>query len=458
MNRRDFLKLSGAGISALGLSRFMGVITMPYKTNAIAPIWTKIGNKAGFIPLGTVVEVGGSRTIKGRLVAEITSPNYSGKFVEPHYLGEYNVSPPPVPPPQLDNGLVIDNAQDLKNVLAMPSPPRTQIYIRGGTYELAEQLHCVWKEPATISGFRNETVIIKPVAPAYFALLIEGSGTTWKNIVVDGTNVQNATVKITMASNIVFRDIEVVHGGGVLVTHCKNIAIQNCHIHDNGTNKYVHGVYLSDDNDVTVAGCDIHHNSGHGVHTFVGANDQRYTIERNYIHDHGDRGIGVYYGVATVRNNILRRCGTGIAIAYDIVTAYIHNNTVTGSQNWGGGIAYFTLNAPAKPVSVDVSNNILDTCSSGFNAINTKAYPNTVILSNNLFSKCSVPIIKLDAPENITQANNITADAMVNDDGVEKFIPMPNSPARKAGLPLTDVYDDYIGHLRIAPPTIGAWE
>jgi hypothetical protein len=308
---------------------------------------------------------------------------------------------------------------------ALQSPlilPGSRLLLRAGNYTLGN-LQCTLSN-VTIMPYPGETVTLIALS-GYRCLLVNNChDVILDGLIFDGTHVLSEVLKITdTTANIIVQNCEVKNGTrhGILIsgtpTSCQII---NNHVHHNGSGGLDHGVYLSSVGGVTVSQNEIDHNTGHGVHAY-GSNDAAaYTIERNYVHDDGERGIGVYYGTAYVYNNIIRHAASiGVRASYNLVTAKIYNNTVTHSGGSAMEIANF-YNSP----TLTITNNLL--------------------LDNNY---------NIDADQSgAVNVSHTSTAAPASDDGGAGIV------GSEDGIALAEITVDYGGNARANPPTCGATE
>lgn len=148
---------------------------------------------------------------------------------------------------------------------------------------------------------------------------------TFRGLACDGVNVSFDCIKIEDADRITVDNCEVYNetvSQGILVsTGSTFVTIQNCDVHNNGTDNFTHGIYISQCTDAVV--------------------------ENNHCYSNAGWGIQVYAEVANVNDRVIvrnNRChdnGTGYASAAGIVLAasadaQIYNNTCW--DNPGPGI------------------------------------------------------------------------------------------------------------------------
>lgn len=310
--------------------------------------------------------------------------------------------------------------------------PGSRLLLRGGNY-LVGDLQCKLNN-VTIMPYDNESVTIIP-ANGYRALFFDSvSNVTVSGLTIDGSNISNECIKITgNASNIHITNCEIRWGRhAILMTGTvNNCEIDHCNIHHNGLSHLDHGVYLSSDYAGQVA--NVHHNTisnnaSNGVHAYGGDTNSEYTISHNYLFGNGEVGIGLYHGLASVYNNIVRGSGQrGITCRYALKGALIVYNTIidSGGQN-------LELNA--------LSQEQVE-----------------IVVKNNLFLGGGGAIINPGNVE-INASNNLEPDWTYITNDEDDVRPLPGSEAIGGGISVANITDDYAGNERQNPPTIGAYE
>lgn len=358
--------------------------------------------------------------------------------------------------------------------------PGDRLFLRGGTYTIGD-VECRLSG-VTIMPYPGELPIIQPLT-GYRGLLFGSFAhdIIWDSINIDGVNLTNECVKITDgAYNITVRNSELKNSPwhGILIsgstTH--DIIVEDCSIHDNGSDKLGHGVYLSDCTLATIQGNEIYNNAGHGVHV-NGGNDAAYNVvQQNYVHNNLDRGIGAYYGTVIIKNNVLYHSGgESICVRYGVVSTLIAFNTIR-VENGDTGIFISSL-AKATVDQTVINNAILgEGLGNGLYVelrnTNVEKYIGSVLIKNNLIEPLFTNQFSLLT---ITDSSKSMSDgvwgdvyiklgnysglyAPVVDNGGFDYMPDTGNPAIGKGVDVSGITTDIIGYVRTSPPTIGARE
>lgn len=311
--------------------------------------------------------------------------------------------------------------------------PGSRLLLHGGNY-LVGDLQCALSN-VTITNFPDEQAILIP-ASGTRALLFGSlaADVILDGLIIDAVNVAEG-IKITSgATNITIKNCEIKNatGQGIIITHgggtTTGTLIENCHVHHCGTDDFDHGIYIRTGG--TIIGCEINNNIGYGVHAYAGIGD--YTIEKCYIHDNGDFGIGAMYGNAIIKNNVMRGNGNSdIRATYDIFDLSAFYNTLLSAQP---GIA------------------------AGWRSTDDPAI--WTIQNNLCIGNTGISIDPALAGVTLTESNNLTVADITNitDNGANSIIPQAGHSAIGGGVAISGITTDYAGTTRANPPTIGAYE
>lgn len=327
------------------------------------------------------------------------------------------------------------------------------LLLREGTYP--EDLNNL-SAGVTVQAYNGETVTIQPTS-GNFVFYTENPNMTLNGLILDAVNVALDCVKFTSGATdgrLLNCEIKNAPQQGVLNTgNANGLLIDGCHIHHNGTSAQLdHGFYTGQTG-VIVRNCEIDHNASHGLHFFGGPTYASYTVDNNYIHDNGGRGIGAYYGDATIYNNVIRDNPYAIQLLYGLVAAEVAFNTCLGHTVRGIGAEVLT-----NEVALMLENNVLVSASQY--GIYADVDSGTVTVRNNLIQGHSVADYMTAGTVTPTISNNLldTAFTPITDDGAASVTPEATNPALGAGLAVSGITTDYGGNARGNPPTIGAWE
>jgi len=154
---------------------------------------------------------------------------------------------------------------------------------------------------------------------------------------------------------------------------------------------------------------------------FHGSFDQNTIIENNTITNCGDDGIQVEGGDVnvTVRNNIIRECGSGIAFAANLKgPLYIQNNTIISTtQGILGNLMCFKVGQDlAQTGTTYITGN---TCQVATGIQQTNEGAGTYITSGNKFLVSAYIFEFFETPASGTSLNN---DCMVTTDTNGRFV------------------------------------
>jgi hypothetical protein len=115
-----------------------------------------------------------------------------------------------------------------------------------------------------------------------------------------------------------------------------NLAFVNLQIANCGDDSFDHGIYLTA-RDSVIEGCNIHDNTGHGIHNYIsGGGSSNNVIRFNEVYRNGSFGILIGSGSNNVAySNVVRHNGRTVTNSGGIWTAYygnsnnrIYNNTI----------------------------------------------------------------------------------------------------------------------------------
>jgi parallel beta-helix repeat protein len=119
-----------------------------------------------------------------------------------------------------------------------------------------------------------------------------------------------------------------------------HISIINVEVHNCGDDNLDHGIYLAI-KETVIDGCVVHHNYGHGIHSYssAGGGVDRNIIRNNRVYGNGSFGVLIGSGSGNIAygNVVWGNGGTiagtgGMWIAYNGANANkIYNNTVYGN-------------------------------------------------------------------------------------------------------------------------------
>jgi len=280
---------------------------------------------------------------------------------------------------------------------------------------------------ATIESYNNLGATIIQNSGATALSFQDKVGITVNGFLIDAPGATDAAIKITSSQDITISSVEIKNcpRQGILITHGTSATtgtiIENCHIHDCGTNGLDHGIYIRTGG--IIRGCNIHNITGYGVHAYDGSGD--YTIERNYLHNNGAYGAGAMFGNAVIKNNVIRdNVSQSIRITYNALDVLCAHNTV--DEIFAGS------RSTDDPATWTIKNNLC--------------------LVSGLQTAADLTGVTIDADKNIILSGDYT------DDGGANIKPSAGNPAKAAGIAIAGITTDYGGNARSDPPTIGAWE
>jgi parallel beta-helix repeat protein len=265
-----------------------------------------------------------------------------------------------------------------------------------------------------------------------FIDIASGDSITLDNLVIDGSGVGSAALKITgSATNITISNCEIMHGAtqGILAANSGH-RFSGLKVHDNGgvADNLDHGIYLQG-TDMVVENSEFYNNTfGFGIHVYNGAGESsRITLRGNRVHDNkwaivmgsGDDNIAY--------NNLIWNNGQGIQIGNGGNNTQAYNNTiVNNSRGSGGGYCVSDVNSA------------------------------TVIRNNICWGN---PTNTIQGGDSAVVSNNLTDDPLFVDAGSGDYRLKEGSPAIKAGVDLSSLFTtDITGGTRPTGPfDLGAY-
>lgn len=313
--------------------------------------------------------------------------------------------------------------------------------IREGTYNerINTQSQTVptgtsWSTPVTIAAYPGETVTLQP-SSGYAVIQIVGNAQKYivfDRLVIDATSVSSRAidldgVNLSEAGYIRFTNCEVRNapGAGVLIGRgSKFNEFINCNFHHNGIDPAVgnlpvgHAIYIQASNNL-IEGCEIHHNTGYGVHVYDGSTSaaHRNIIRRVKSYNNGANGILIGSGAGNIAyNNLVYSNGkAGIQVGFNATDNKVYNNTVYANVDEG---------------------------------IQIRSTSSSTLVINNIFYSNGVNINNQGA--NTTLSNNLTTDPLFVNATGWNFRLKSGSAAVDKGIALSEVSDDQEGTPRPA--------
>jgi hypothetical protein len=245
------------------------------------------------------------------------------------------------------------------------------LYLRGGTYgeSIDDSVQTIargtsWSNPITIAGYSGETVILQPSSGdnviSLYASVVQY--VMFDRLILDATNTTGGVfvgcngVGCRGSDHIIIQNGEVKNArqSGILTYSPGSAEIKfiNLNVHHNGGSRLDHGFYIATPNTL-IDGCDIHDNSGYGIHLYNGYGDRtdNFIARNNKVHNNrGDGGVTLSHGNGILfYNNIVYSHLNGIEVSYKIINAQVYNNTVYNHpQGTGIGIGSESTNAVIK--------------------------------------------------------------------------------------------------------------
>ena len=207
----------------------------------------------------------------------------------------------------------------------------------------------------------------------------------------------------------------------------------DCRIHDNGADKFGHGMYISGDDNL-VENCEIWDNGGFGVHIYMsGGGPERNRAISNLVHDNNTAPgtqAGILLGSGDDNqawNNFVYNNETGILFANTAcASSDAFNNTVTENSGFG----------------IEIQSPCTD-----------------IVLINNIIYNNLREIE--DQGTNTTIQSNLTADPSFVNAASDNFDILEGSAAKDQGQDLSDIFtDDFNDNSRLKETSfdVGAYE
>lgn len=327
------------------------------------------------------------------------------------------------------------------------------LYLRGGTYvELIDSNNQAipsgtsWTNAITIASYPNETATLHPSSGgAVIHLNGNYSYIIFDRLVVDAENTKNGVA----FSGSVVNHLRLQNGTVKNAKWCKDppactqpggqgisglgtwSELINMKVHDNGHNRFDHGIYFCSPNSV-IRDSEFYNNSGYGIHLYdPGApgcgNNVRIYNNRVYG-NRGDGGVVLSYG-----SNILFANN----LVYDNVSNALQLYTSTNNI-----MAY---------------NNTFYSNGGSAIIINSSSATNHII-RNNIFYQNGGTINNQGMAT--VMSNNLTTNPQFTNAATNDFTLQATSPAIDAGVTVSAVTTDFAGisRPRGAGHDIGAYE
>ncbi len=329
-----------------------------------------------------------------------------------------------------NRGTKDDPFSSLKKGVSVLSPGDT-LFVRNGTYLGSSSLSRIpngnsWSAPVTIKAYPRENVVIT-AEPGLTVLQFKiGS----HHIIVDGFILDAVGGHDGIRSGNDSHHIRILNSeikntpnqGIVTNTGSSNLEFINLRVHDNGTNEFDHGFYLSTGHHL-VKNCEIYRNQGKGVQIFSqsGQAPSYNLIIGNLIHENGQSGRGagiIVAGKGTTENRII-------------------NNVVWGEV--GQGIVELDAS------NTKIYNNTVYACKRGGIIVDSRADFTTVI--NNIVYN-NGPSNFVPNGTSIVHSNNLSTNPNFVDESKMDLHLQDGSSAIKAGATIADVTTDFDGKLR----------
>lgn len=244
--------------------------------------------------------------------------------------------------------------------------------------------------PILVRPATGATVTIRPDATTARAVYFRNcSWIELRDLIIDGTNLTGEAVKATTvtsgATDILLLRCEIKNATtmGVLTSDdsTARLTLRSCTIKDNGTDTNLdHNIYLATSSNI-VEDCEISGAAAYGIHLYGSATMDNNIFRRNWVHNNGGPGIGIFGGSGNLAyNNVVTANGDlGIRVrSYEVIdNCGLYNNTVYGNGNWG---IYVENVTPPNITNVHVRNNI------SYNNTNGQIITNSVsgTVGNNL--------------------------------------------------------------------------
>ncbi|MGE3539044.1 MAG: right-handed parallel beta-helix repeat-containing protein [Candidatus Tectimicrobiota bacterium] len=327
------------------------------------------------------------------------------------------------------------------------------LIIKAGTYR--ETLLDVfpsgtsWSQAVTVRAEQGATVTLSPPAKTDLFLSFVGSNTQYiifDGLIIDGQKIASYGVYISDGAEhirLVNCTVKNALRQGILVSPgqqpgntrgCCNEFL-NINVHDNGTQRQEHGIYVATSNNL-IEHSRFYRNAGYGVsiyHAHGGVNNNIIRYSEVYDNNVFGNAAGVVLASGTnnaAYNNLIWNNRSGMVIASS--GAKVYNNTIYNNNRAGGDDIGIVIQKGATGVAV--KNNII--YRHGYKPID-------------------------DATSQADKSHNLvnTDPGFVSEANFD-FHLRPGSPAIDAGFVLSEIRDDLDGvpRPRGARPDIGAYE
>lgn len=336
--------------------------------------------------------------------------------------------------------------------------PGNRLLLRDGTYHITSDL-LVALNGVTITNYPGET----PILLSEGGLNVFFLGSQCHTLTIDGLTLDGSGgassdgMKITdgchdiIVQNCIIQNFA---GNGILITRgngeTKDIEIASNTITDNGAgDPFNHGIYCSVDG-MSIHGNTITNNAGMGLHAFDGEATDIGEAYNNYFGNNTRFGIGLFYGLWTIWNNVSRGNGDfALSIKYGAMNTNAYFNTLIGSV--GVEEIYAT------GVTITLKNNTMGGTHGLL--VNTLGN-NTLNVDNCLMDGTSEDESYYPDNTGVTKTNCLVGSEFspVSDNGTYSVLPTAGNPVIGAGVAVAGITTDYGGNARPNPPTIGAWE
>ncbi|MEZ4270518.1 MAG: right-handed parallel beta-helix repeat-containing protein [Myxococcota bacterium] len=205
------------------------------------------------------------------------------------------------------------------------------------------------------------------------------------------------------------------------------------HIHDNGIDRFDHGIYPSGGSFILIEGCDIHTNSGYGIHVWT-TEGGGHTIRNNKIYDNGTSvGPSGSFGMVVTGPDHL-----------------IYNNIIYNHREGDGSRGGIAVGSETRPTpNTRIFNNVIvgNAKKSGI-SINPSASEtlirNNVIIGQGL--SLAIDDHGIDTIQSHNHIDEFDGDPLFLD--LDNFRPQSNSPLIDQGLCEAEVTTDFDGNPR----------
>jgi hypothetical protein len=205
-----------------------------------------------------------------------------------------------------------------------------------------------WNAPVTIAAYPGHTVVLRPGPTGEVINLAQASiqYVIIDRLVIDGSNAKFGVSITNGARHIRIQNSEVRNSrlsGIILSGRSGYNQFINLKVHNNGTSRYDHGVYIGTSHNL-VDGCEIYNNSAYGVHVYNSASGeqadynviQRSIIRNNGVRDESSAGIILSSGEGnSAYNNIVRSNPHGISVNHRALNSKVYNNVISGNRHNG---------------------------------------------------------------------------------------------------------------------------